>query len=374
MSLKVFEKLEERRAKGSYREMTLSQRLIDFVSNDYLGLSRSKELYEMIRDRDSFHANGSTGSRLLAGNSSEMQALETKLARIFKAEACLLFNSGYVANLAVLSTLPQRGDSIIYDSLSHVCIKEGSWLSKAQTFAFTHNDPVDLERRLSNAAGEKFVVIESVYSMDGDMASFTELIAIAKKYGAHLIIDEAHSTGMYGERGEGLVCHLGVEQQFLARVYTFGKAMGVHGAAVVGSREFINYLINFARPFIYTTALPPHSVLSIDCAFEYLSENKNLQMDCSQRIKLFNDYFAQVIGVSDSCRKLPSDTPIQPVVISGNEKVKRIASEMQSAGFDVRPILSPTVKEGAERLRISVHAFNTEDDITKMIDKLKTLL
>ena len=373
MTNHISHKLEERQLAGSTRKLLATEGLVDFVSNDYLGLSRSKALFERIKNYDysqEINLNGSTGSRLLAGNSATAQTLESKLADIFKSEASLLFNSGYVANLALISCLPQRGDTILYDSLSHVCLKEGAFLSKANRFPFRHNDCEDLETKLQQASGNIYVIIESVYSMDGDLAPFGDLISLAEKYGAKIIVDEAHSTGLYGERGNGKICALGLEEHVFARVHTFGKAMGVHGAVICGSQELISYLINFARPFIYTTALPLHSLFSIDAAFDHLSENMELQKSSKEKIFYFNSLINQKIGKNENMLKMESNTPIQPIVVQGNRRVKAIAESLQKDGFDVRPILSPTVKEGSERLRISIHTHNTEEEIAELINEL----
>lgn len=373
MTNHISQKLEERNRAGSTRNLLATSGLVDFVSNDYLGLSRSRALFDRIKNYDysqEVNLNGSTGSRLLAGNSSTAQALENKLAGIFRSDAALLFNSGYVANLALISCLPQRGDTILYDSLSHVCLKEGAFLSKANRFPFRHNDCEDLEIKLQQATGNIYVIIESVYSMDGDLAPFGDIISLAEKYGARIIVDEAHSTGLYGESGSGKLCALGLEEHIFARVHTFGKAMGVHGAVICGSQELIDYLINFARPFIYTTALPLHSLFSIDAAFDHLSENIELQKSSKEKIFYFNSLFNQKIGKNENMLRMESNTPIQPIVVPGNARVKAIAESLQQSGFDVRPILSPTVKEGSERLRISIHTHNTEEEITALINEL----
>ncbi|MDW3211490.1 MAG: 8-amino-7-oxononanoate synthase [Reichenbachiella sp.] len=373
MTNHISQKLEERDRAGSTRKLLATNGLVDFVSNDYLGLSRSKTLFERIKSYDyskEVNINGSTGSRLLAGNSATAQNLENKLAHLFKTEAALLFNSGYVANLALISCVPQRGDTILYDSLSHVCLKEGAFLSKANRFPFRHNDCEDLEAKLKQATGNVYIIIESVYSMDGDLAPFGDIIELAEKYEAKIIVDEAHSTGLYGEAGSGKLCALGLEENLFARVHTFGKAMGVHGAVVCGSKELINYLINFARPFIYTTALPLHSLFSIDAAFGHLSENIELQKISKEKIFYFNSLFNQKIGKNENMLRMESNTPIQPIVVPGNARVKSIAESLQKSGFDVRPILSPTVKEGSERLRISIHTHNTEEEIAELINEL----
>ncbi|MEQ9376545.1 MAG: 8-amino-7-oxononanoate synthase [Imperialibacter sp.] len=363
------QRLDERKAKGNLRALPGIHLPHDFTSNDYLGLARSTELGQMIARRLGelgAPAHGGTGSRLLSGNSDFAMELEQKLARIFKGEAALVFNSGYQANLCLISAVAQKGDTILYDQLSHVCLKEGAWLSKAKTFAFLHNDLADLERRLKTVEGNTFVVIESVYSMDGDVAPLKEIATLCKKYEARLIIDEAHGTGVFGEGGSGLACSLGLEEAFFARVYTFGKAMGVHGAAVVGSQVLIDYLVNFGRPFIYTTAMPLHSLVAIEQAFDYLSQNEHLQALLERRIVSFVRQFP----VSTKLTRLPSDTAIQPIVVPGNEKAKAMAKALQNNGIDVRPILAPTVKEGEERLRICLHTYNTEEEINALCQTL----
>ncbi|MGL1886555.1 MAG: 8-amino-7-oxononanoate synthase [Reichenbachiella sp.] len=376
MNRKFINKLQEREDNGNLRLLSQPKDLIDFVSNDYLGLGRSKALFEKINDysyQGITNLNGSTGSRLLAGNNEHIEQLELKLAKIFNTEACLIFNSGYVANLALISSIAQRNDTIIYDNLAHVCIKEGAALSPAKKHSFKHNDVEDLEKKLKNASGNKFVVIESIYSMDGNKAHFEDIIAVCKIYDAEIIVDEAHSTGLYGDKGAGIIESLGLNNNFIARVMTFGKAMGVHGACVVGSKELIDYLINFARPFIYTTSLPMHSIFSIDAAFEFIALHPQLQTESQDNIAYFNSYFSEKIN-RDSCQKLKSDTPIQPVIIGENQKAKHLALELQSVGYDVRPILSPTVPEGTERLRISIHTHNSKSEIKNLIDVLSSRL
>jgi 8-amino-7-oxononanoate synthase len=193
---------------------------------------------------------------------------------------------------------------------------------------------------------------------------------LAKKYEAHIIIDEAHSTGVMGKNGSGMICELNLEDAFLARVYTFGKGMGVHGACVCGSLETIEYLINFGRPFIYTTALPIHSIFSIDASFEYLANHIDLQKKLHKNIEYFNQLYDEHFVVKNGMLKPFSDTCIQPVIFPGNEKIKKLAQRFQVAGLDVRPILSPTVKSGTERLRISIHAHNTAEEIERLIGEL----
>jgi len=357
------EKLDERKQKGLLRTLASSDSLIDFLSNDYLGLARSEVLANRIQsrlDQLGFQGNGGTGSRLLSGNHAAYERLETYLSSLFKSEACLVFNSGYAANQALVSCVAGKGDTILYDQLSHVCLKEGAWLSKAKSFAFQHNDIPDLEAKLKRAEGRVFVITESVFSMDGDEAPMAELIAVCKKYKAYLIVDEAHSTGVFGLAGAGWLIERGLEQEVFARVYTFGKGMGVHGACVAGSQTLIDYLVNFGRTFIYTTSLPPHSVMSIEESFLYLADHIELQAALRDKIALFK-----------SLVKTASTTAIQPILIPGNAEVRKVAADLQQSGFNVRPIVAPTVKEGTERLRICLHTFNSDEDIRKLSGLLK---
>jgi 8-amino-7-oxononanoate synthase len=370
-SLDLFlrERLAHRDQDESRRSLKISNSaLVDFSSNDYLGLARAKELGALIATRHSeeVHGNGATGSRLLTGNSELVERLEQKLAYIFKAESALVFNSGYAANLAVLSCLPQKDDTIIYDELSHACIKDGARLSFARRFSFRHNDMQDLEGKIRRSHGKIFIVVESVYSMDGDEAPLEPLCSLAKMYGAYLIIDEAHSTGVRGTIGNGLCVEKGFSNEFAIRIYTFGKAMGVHGACVAGSNALRDFLINFARPFIYTTAMSPHSLVAIDSSFDYLLDHLHLQKQLRENIEGYKN------GLSTLGRSGGTNA-IQTILIPGNREVKAIALKLEENGFDVRPILSPTVPLGKERLRICLHAYNTAEQIQTLIANLKSL-
>lgn len=368
--------LDERAAAGNLRTLRTDYALIDFCSNDYLGLARSETLRGRIEEAANLAdlANGATGSRLISGNSRLAQETEEALARIFRAESCLLFNSGYAANSAVLATIPQKGDVILCDELIHASLREGARLSYAQRYSFRHNDLEDLEKKLQHARqatseGEVFVVAESVYSMDGDFGPLPALLDLCEQYDAHLIWDEAHSTGVWGENGSGLACSLHLHDRIFARIYTFGKAMGVHGACIAGSSTLTRYLTNFARGFIYTTAMPPHSLLSIRESFRLLTETPSLQHEISQRVQLFN----QACGRSGTDAPI-SESPIQVVKVGGNEATKAMAHSLQQSGFDVRAILSPTVKKGEERLRICLHVHNREAEIRQLAALLKEAL
>ncbi len=362
-------KLEDRREKELFRSLPDENDLIDFTSNDYLGLSRNPELYQQIKERAALtlKTNGSTGSRLLSGNRTATIELESKLASIFNGDLALLFNSGYSANLGVLSSLAQKDDTIIYDELAHASIKDGARLSLATKYSFRHNDLEDLERKLSRCRGRIFVAVESIYSMDGDECPLEELVRLSERHGFSIILDEAHSTGVRGPRGGGLAVEKSLHDKIDVRIYTFGKAMGVCGACVVGSRELIAFLINFARPFIYTTANSPHDIISIGCSFDFLSANIGLQQTLRENIRYFLD------AAEHTENRARSDSAIQTVIIPGNTAIRHAASSLQKEGFDVRPILSPTVPQGKERLRICLHTFNTSVEIEHLAQVLHKL-
>ena len=359
----LHKKLDERKAAQAFRELRLQDGKTDFCSNDYLGLIHHGLIEQYIELSKLSFKHGSGGSRLLAGNYGRAEQAEQSLATFHAAPAALLFNSGYDANLGLLSSVPQRGDTIIYDSLSHASLRDGIRLSFAQSFAFPHNDLDALEKRLQAATGNIFVVTESVFSMDGDMAPLEAMVQLCRQYEAHLIVDEAHATGVVGERGAGLVQQLGLQDACFARIHTFGKAVGCHGAVILGSETLRHYLINFSRAFIYTTALPESSVAAIQAAY-HLFPSMQAERDHLQQLI---QHFQQT---PLAFRQLTSTTPIQVVIVPGNDKVKEIARRLQSASLDVRPILYPTVPKGSERLRIVLHAFNTLEEVKRLQEVL----
>lgn len=354
-------KLQERREQDAFRILKLPSGKTDLCSNDYLGIIH----YGLLETSEAhWLKHGSGGSRLLAGNDVLTESTEQLLAAFHQAESGLLYNSGYDANLGLLSSVPQRGDTVIYDYLSHASIRDGIRLSFAQSFSFRHNDLEDLEKRLQVATGNIFVVTESVFSMDGDQAPLTEMLTLCERYNAWLIVDEAHATGVIGERGEGLVQQLQLQHRIFARVVTFGKAVGCHGAIVLGSKLLRDYLINFSRSFIYTTALPQSAIRAIRDAYALFPGMKKERALLTSLINLFQ-------SAKLPFDKLVSHTPVQVVIIPGNEQVKSVAARLQDAGMDVRPILYPTVPKGGERLRIVLHAFNTEAEVAKLIKLLQ---
>lgn len=365
----IEKRLNERIALGNYRTLKPESSLIDLCSNDYLGFSRSSILKSRIDTEvanNNHFLNGSTGSRLISGNLAYTEKLEKEISDIFKSEAGLLFNSGYDANVGLLSSLPQRGDTIITDELIHASVIDGARLSYANRYTFKHNDLTSLEAKLKQAKGNCYVVIESIYSMDGDMPPIIDVLNLTEQYGAHLIVDEAHAVGLYQT---GIITQLKLEARIFARIVTFGKALGCHGAIILGSNLLRAYLINFARSFIYTTSAPFHQLAAIKMACNLLKQSGDAVRALQANINLFK----QSLHTSTSYPLINSESAIQCILLNSNKIASKTAATLQSAGLDVRAIRSPTVAAGSERIRICLHAFNTVEEIkllTKTINEL----
>lgn len=362
------QKLQERQQQNSLRELHQHpEGLADFCSNDYLSFAQSishKHKIQVLLDAHPTHKNGATGSRLISGNTKFTEELEQKIADFHQAEAALIFNSGYDANVGLLSCIAQRGDTIICDELIHASLIDGARLSLANRYTFAHNDLAALEEKLKQGKGNIFVVTESVFSMDGDCAPLKEMSELVESYKANLIVDEAHALGIFGENGEGLIQHFNLQNKVFARVYTFGKALGCHGAAVVGSALLRQYLINFSRSFIYTTALPYSALACIAVGYDELAKTEERGI-LQENIALFAR-----LNRGNSFDILPSKSAIQSVLVSGNDACKKLASQLQKNGFNVKAILSPTVPKGKERLRICLHAHNTKAEIYELSSHL----
>lgn len=351
----LYNRLEKRKAENSFRSLSINSVGVDFSSNDYLGIVRNNLLSLPVRH----FKTGSTGSRLLTGNSALAEELEQFISNFHGAPAGLLYGSGFEANTGLLGSVAGRGDTIIYDYLSHASIRDGIRLSNAQAFSFQHNNIEDLSKKLLLAKGNVFVVIESVYSMDGDQPPLAEVIKLCKSRGAMLIVDEAHATGVIGKRGEGLVQYEGFEDYCFARVHTFGKACGALGAIVLGSEVLRDFLVNFSRSFIYTTALPE---ITLQLILESYKLFPSMHAERESLSELIRHYHSLKIPF----RRSQSNTAVQAVIMEGNDKVKLIASRLHQGGLDVRPILYPTVQKGAERLRVVLHSFNDREELNRL--------
>lgn len=360
-------KLLIRRKFGHLRQLKVIENLIDFSSNDYLGLARSADLAKAFLQEWENHLNpftGSTGSRLLTGNSNYAQDLEERISSFHGFEAGLLFNSGYMANLGLLSAIGNEESVFFYDLGVHASTHDGILLSKAKAVPFKHNDLQHLEERLkkSHLSKNRFICIESIYSTDGSMAPVLEICKLSQKYNAHMIVDEAHSAGIYGSQGRGLISEYGLTDKVFAIIVTFGKALGTFGAIVLGSSLLKETLINFAKSFIFTTALPFQTLASIKCCYDLFPKLEKERQNLKNLINRFRN-------------SLPSSsiTPIQPILISGNEQANLAAQHLQDLGFDVRALLSPTVKRRNEVLRICLHSFNTEHELSLLLNRIPVI-
>lgn len=370
-------KLDKRQTDGSLRVLEKRKNIIDFFSNDYLGFAQNKFIYEqahnLVKDND-IQLNGSTGSRLLGGNNTLFEIAEQKIAHFHNTEAALIFNSGYNANLGLLSCIVERNDIILYDELCHASIRDGIVLSGAKAYKFLHNNIPDLENKLQrfkHKCNKLYIVTETVFSMDGDSPDLNEMVTVAKASNAYIIVDEAHAVGVFGTNGEGLINELKLQNEIFARIVTFGKALGCHGAAILGSANLVQYLINFSRSYIYTTALPPHAIATILESYKLLQTQNTHYKTLKSNIELFEK---TIHKLNLEHLFVESKSAIQIAVIQGNNNVKQISNFLKTQGFDVRPILYPTVPKGKERLRFCLHAYNTSDEIIGVLTSLKKIL
>ena len=359
--------LEERKKQHLLRTLPLLPEGIDFYSNDYLGLAENADLTSMIEksQKKSPMQNGATGSRLLSGNSEYIEDIEQKVAAFHNTESALIYASGYTANLGLISSLATRETTLFCDELLHASLIDGARLGHAKRVKFSHNELSNLNTKLNRQSGQKVVIVESLYSMDGDVCPFTEFVDICEKNDALLIVDEAHSMGIYGN-GTGLVQELGLEQKVLARIMTYGKAPGIHGAAVVGPEWLRNYQINFSRSMIFSTAPASHHFAAIDALYKFLpglsSQRQSLNSIISYFVSKRKD---------DKGNWLDSSTQIQSLIVPGNKQVIDKAEMLRAEGINALPIRKPSVAEGSERIRFCLHAFNTKKEIDKLFEVLR---
>ena len=355
-------KLALRKQNKSLRVLHDKSSLIDFCSNDYLGFSQTLNTQEN-------QSSGATGSRLISGNSSQFEELEFKIASFHQSETALICNSGYDANIGLFSCIADKGDTIIYDQYIHASIRDGIRLSMARSFSFEHNNLSALEKKLQQASGTIIIAIESIYSMDGDSVPLEGIITLCEQYSAYIILDEAHAMGVLGENGEGLAQSSQVQDKLFARVHTFGKAMGCHGAAILGSDTLRKYLINYSRSFIYSTALSPHSLNCIDAAYTKLNSVNDIH-DLHKNIGLFKS----LLSTKLNNRLIESVSPIQCFLIPGVREAKKVEARLQAKGLNCRAILHHTVEKGKERIRICIHSFNSVHEIKLCVHSLDEII
>jgi len=311
---------------------------------------------------------GSGGSRLLRGNCEEHEKLEAEAARFFGAETALFFGGGYVANFALLTTLPQRGDLIVVDSLVHASIHEGVRAGRAAFCESLHNDPQSIadkirDWRTEGGTGRVWIVVESIYSMDGDFAPLKELVAIADSYDAFLIVDEAHATGVFGEQGRGLTAPFEGRENLIV-IHTCGKALGAVGAIVMLPRVLRDFMVNRCRPLIFATAPSPLMAVAVQEGLSILQQEPDRQ----QRLARLVAFTHRELATRGA--RSPSHSQIVPYIVGDNARAMALAHAMQTRGFDIRGIRPPTVPPGTARLRISLTLNVGEDDVRAMLDAL----
>jgi len=367
---------QQRRQSGAWRELPQPTSGVDFWSNDYLGMARDSSIalqaHQRVAQLGGLY-NGATGSRLISGNHPLLASAEAVIAPFHQAEAALLFQSGYDANLGFFQSVPQKEDVVLYDELCHASIRDGIRQGFARSYKIRHNDTdhlAELLARYQGLVGSVYVVTESVFSMDGDAAPLEAWSDASAQFGAFLVVDEAHAIGVFGEHGQGLVCELGLAEAVFARVVTFGKALGCHGAAILGSQRLRDYLINFARSLIYTTALCPHSCATIEAAYQRLMQCPENLAALRQHIVHFNQ-LKKMNGLSPLF--IYSKSAIHCAVLPGIARARHWAASLNAQGFAVKAILSPTVPEGQERLRFCLHSYQTTADIEALIQALLVL-
>ena len=354
LSLRLSERLAAIDAEGLRRTLRPPAG-IDLCSNDYLGLAAHPQLKQRMVDAVMAEGVGSTGSRLLRGERNGFARVEEKFARFKGTEQSLYFSSGYLANLAVLTTFPEDGDVIFSDERNHASLIDGARLSRARRVVFPHNDAAALEQllRADTGVGQKFVVVESLFSMDGDQAPLAEYVMLCRAAGAELIVDEAHAIGVYGAQGRGLAGDV------FASINTAGKAMGVSGAFVAGPADAIEYLIQRARPFIFSTAPPPAVAAALESSLEVIVTEPERR----ERLLSRAHYLRERLG-------LAGDSPVIPIIIGENERAVAVARKLQAAGFDVRAIRPPTVPAGTARLRVTVNQGLSEEVLDRFVEAL----
>ena len=361
--------IDQRKKEDAFRSLSLKNYIVDFYSNDYLGLAHNpqqREYAQPLLSREPQH-NGSTGSRLLSGNYPLIEKAEEQLAAFHQAPKGLIFNSGYDANVGIFSSIPLKGDVVLYDQYIHASIRDGLQLTNAQSFKFKHNSLEDLREKLERFSGKYttiYIATEAVFSMDGDIPNLKEMVALAKQYHAYLIVDEAHSVGVFGERGEGLCQQLGIADEVFLRLITFGKGIGAHGAIALAQEPVIDYLINFARSFIYTTAPSPESIASVMASYKLLPELKERKV-LQERITFFREKIP-FFPSTEQVYFMDSQSSIQGLIVKDTQRLRNLSSLLQTQGLGIKPIYAPTVPKGEERLRICLHSFNSQADIEQL--------
>jgi len=365
----IASKLAEKKASGMFRSLG-EPRAVDFSNNDYLGLAKHFEISKAAADAYIKYGAGSKGSRLLGGNHQIFEETEDWFAKWKGTEAALIFNNGYSANLGVVSAFCGPKSHLFCDRLNHASIFDGYAVGSAKLHRFKHNSPEDLEKALKTVAENelKFIAVEALYSMDGDLAPLAEYAKLAEKYGAMLYVDEAHSDGVFGPGGKGLVAELGLADKIHLTLTTFGKAYGTMGACIFGSRMLIDYVINNARSFIYSTAVSPGVVVAMQKAVEVASRESFRRESVLKKSAVFRQALAdaKIIKIEQG----QSETQIVPIILGTIDKTFRCRDFLAENGFHTACIRPPTVPNGTSRLRINISAAHKDEDIRRLAETL----
>ena len=377
--------LEQRRSNHLYRQRRTLQSsqsvavqvdgwsLLNFCSNDYLGLASHPDLIRALQTAAADFGVGSGASHLVCGHSALHHQLEEELADFVGRDRALLFSTGYMANLGVVNALLGKNDYVFEDKLNHASLLDAGLLSGARFQRFLHNDVASLANKLAKAReseAKKLIVVDGVFSMDGDIAPLPELAALATEHKAGLMMDDAHGIGVLGENGAGSAEHFQLNQQQLPIVMaTLGKALGSFGAFVAGSEDLIETLIQLARPYIYTTAMPPAVAAATLASLKIIRSDNSHRQKLHQLISCFKQG-AEQLGLA----LMPSNTAIQPLLVGESEKALAISEALQARGFLISAIRPPTVPAGSARLRITLSAGHSEQQIDALLEALSEVL
>ncbi len=370
--------LDQRKVDGLLRQRRLldspqaehivanNQHFLSFCSNDYLGLANHPDLIATMQSAAQASGVGSGASNLITGHHRYHDNLEKQLAKFVQMPAALLFSTGYMANIGVISALMGRNDAVFADKLNHACLNDGAFLSRAAFHRFPHNDVTALEALLkTSTAKHKLIAADAVFSMDGDMAPLPEYLSLCEKYDAYLYVDDAHGFGVLGEHGQGTLNHFKLKSPRIIMMATLGKAAGVAGAFVAGEQVVIDYLIQKANSYVYSTPAPPALSATLSASVNLIEQGDHLRSHLRTLIAYLKDNL--------NCRKwqlMPSDTAVQPLVVGGNHEALALSEYLQSCGVLVPAIRPPTVPVGTSRLRISLSAAHSIEDIKKLIKVL----
>ncbi len=371
--------LKEKQQQHLYRKAHISQspqqphmtingeKFLTFCSNDYLGLANHPDILNAFKQAADKYGIGSGAAHLINGHSIEHQLLEEELAEFTGRDRALLFSTGYMANLGVVNALMERGDMIFADRLNHASLIDAGLLSNAKTKRYAHNDIKALEKLYTkNTSKNTMILTDGVFSMDGDIASVKQLSQIAKQHNAWLMVDDAHGFGTLGQTGAGLLEQENLNQDNAPILMaTLGKAIGTTGAFVAGSTELIEYLIQTARTYTFTTAMPPAIAAATRASLKIVQQDSERREKLNQHILQFKKG-ADELGIE----LMPSDSAIQPIMIGSTEKTVRISERLRNSGILVTAIRPPTIPEDTARLRVTLSAKHTKDDIVKLLDAL----